>query len=170
MYSTCVIYNTYSAPCICQLKNFVDSYIFFFQKFMPTLSPSDVMDHPFLDVAADTSAGYHSVATNDSIVQQAAIFVANQFNLRKDEDELFVLGRVTSSLSQVILSFLTDSVFNRAFFFLISHDYMHSTIFCTSSTFQSWITPKKCFVFAFFAVCLQWSYVSPWGGTGRNPL
>lgn len=69
---------------------------------MPTLSPSDVMDHPFLDVAADTSAGYHSVATNDSLVHQAAIFVADQFNLRKDEDELFILSRVTSSLSQVV--------------------------------------------------------------------
>lgn len=76
----------------------LDDYLF--KKFMPRLSPSDVMDHPFLDVAADTSAGYHSVATNDSLVHQAAIFVANQFNLRKDEDELFILGRVTSSLLQ----------------------------------------------------------------------
>lgn len=71
---------------------------------MPTLSPSDVMDHPFLDVAEDTSAGYKSVATNDSSVLHVAVFVADQFNLREDEDELFTLNRVVSSLSQVISS------------------------------------------------------------------
>lgn len=59
------------------------------------------MDHPFLDMATDTSAGYHIVATNNSVVHQVAEFVVNQFNLREDEDELFVLGRVISSLSQV---------------------------------------------------------------------
>lgn len=78
-------------------------YILFFQKFSPTLSPSNVMDHPFLDVASDTNAGYHTAATNDSVVHQAAIFVAEQFNLREDEDELFRLNRVTSSLLKVII-------------------------------------------------------------------
>ncbi|KAK8381965.1 hypothetical protein O3P69_015165 [Scylla paramamosain] len=70
------------------------------KKFMPTLSPSDVMDHPFLNVAEDTSAGYQTVATNDSAVLNAAVFVVDQFNLREDEDELFTLNRVVSSLSQ----------------------------------------------------------------------
>lgn len=68
---------------------------------MPTLSTSNVMDHPFLDVAADTSVGYQSVAINNSAVHQAAVFVADQFNLQEDEDELFILSRVTSSLLQV---------------------------------------------------------------------
>lgn len=71
---------------------------------MPTLSHFDVIDHPFLDVAADTSAGYATVATNDSNVHHIALFVADQFNLREDEDELFTLSRVVSALSQVISS------------------------------------------------------------------
>ncbi|KAG0711296.1 Cystatin [Chionoecetes opilio] len=70
------------------------------KKFMPTLSPSDVMDHPFLDMAADTSAGYQRVARNDSAVLHAAVFVADQYNLREDEDELYTLNRVVSSVSQ----------------------------------------------------------------------
>lgn len=70
------------------------------KKFMPTLSHFDVIDHPFLDVAADTSAGYATVATNDSNVHHIALFVADQFNLREDEDELFTLSRVVSALSQ----------------------------------------------------------------------
>ena len=74
---------------------------------MPTLSPSDVMDHPFLNVAEDTSAGYQTVATNDSAVLNAAVFVVDQFNLREDEDELYTLNRVVSSLSQVKLLFIS---------------------------------------------------------------
>ncbi|XP_042217810.1 uncharacterized protein LOC121863290 isoform X2 [Homarus americanus] len=69
-------------------------------KLMSNLNSFDFMDHPFLDVSQDTSAGFQSVAANDSNVQQAAAFVTEQYNLRADEDEVYTLTQVISAYQQ----------------------------------------------------------------------
>lgn len=76
-------------------------YFSFFQKLLPTLISFDLMDHPFLDVSQDSSAGFRAIAKNDSNVQEAAAFVVDQYNLRGDEDELYVFTQVVSAHLQV---------------------------------------------------------------------
>lgn len=71
---------------------------------MPTLSSFDFMDHPFLDISQDTLAGYATMATNDSDVETVAAFVVDQFNLREDEDEFFIMTHIVSAHSQVSYS------------------------------------------------------------------
>lgn len=70
---------------------------------MPTLSSVDLMDHPFLNLPQGRTniPGAQPVALNDSKVHEAAAFVVEQYNLRGDEDELYVLTNVVSANMQV---------------------------------------------------------------------
>lgn len=70
---------------------------------MPTLSSVDLMDHPFLNLPQGKTSipGTQHLAANDSRVHEAAAFVVEQYNLRGDEDELYVLTAVVSANLQV---------------------------------------------------------------------
>ncbi|XP_037786056.1 uncharacterized protein LOC119581949 isoform X1 [Penaeus monodon] len=69
---------------------------------MPTLSSVDLMDHPFLNLPQGNAniPGAQPLALNDSKVHEAAAFVVEQYNLRGDEDELYVLTDVVSANMQ----------------------------------------------------------------------
>ncbi|XP_071547242.1 uncharacterized protein [Panulirus ornatus] len=67
------------------------------QKLLPTHISFDLMDHPFLDDSQDSIAGFRAVAKNDSVVQEAAAFIVDQYNLRGDEDELYAFTKVVSA-------------------------------------------------------------------------
>lgn len=68
-------------------------------RLMPTLNSFDIMDHPFLSSQGSSVSG-NPVPTNDPRVQEVAAFVLDQYNLRGDEDELYVLTNIVSAHTQ----------------------------------------------------------------------
>lgn len=77
---------------------------YFREHLMPTLNAFDIMDHPFLNLPQGTqerTGDGNAVPANDARVQGIAAFVVDQYNLRGDEDELYVLTNVVSAHTQV---------------------------------------------------------------------
>lgn len=75
------------------------------QRLAPALNSFDFMDHPFLNIpqgAQDLPGGGRSVPVDDPAVVELAAFVLSQYNLRSDEDELYVLTNVVSAHTQAV--------------------------------------------------------------------
>ncbi|XP_068226750.1 uncharacterized protein [Palaemon carinicauda] len=68
-------------------------------RLMPTLNQFHVMDHPFLNSQGQSASG-NPVPINDPKVREIAAFVLDQYNLRGDEDELYVLTNIVSAHTQ----------------------------------------------------------------------
>ncbi|CAL4075557.1 unnamed protein product [Meganyctiphanes norvegica] len=75
-------------------------------KMSPSLSSFHIMDHPFLNFpntgSQGLTGGMTAQNTNTREIKDLAAYVAQQYNLRSDEDELFIMTNIISAHSQVV--------------------------------------------------------------------